>query len=68
MRCHLCGLDFDARHLACHTACPLHQYCTVICCPNCGYQTVDTSRSKVVAGLRRIAARLGPSPNKESDQ
>ena len=53
MRCQLCSFEFDPNQLACHTACPLHSRCTVICCPNCGYQVVDASRSRAAGWLRR---------------
>jgi Fe2+ transport system protein FeoA len=54
MRCRLCGHRFDAAALACHTSCPLGSRCSLICCPNCGYQVVDESRSVVARILRRV--------------
>ncbi|HXF61758.1 MAG TPA: ferrous iron transport protein A [Caldilineaceae bacterium] len=59
MRCRLCGYEFDAAQMACHAACPLGSRCNLICCPNCGYQVVDESRSWLVSSLRRIWPSLG---------
>jgi Fe2+ transport system protein FeoA len=54
MRCHLCGHAFEPVGLACHASCPLGARCSLICCPNCGYQVVDESKSGVVKALRRL--------------
>ena len=54
MRCKLCGYEFDAASLACHTQCPMGSRCTLICCPNCGYQVVDESKSRLAKLLRRL--------------
>lgn len=51
MQCQLCAYEFDATSLACHTHCPLGSRCHLICCPNCGYQVVDESQSKLVRWL-----------------
>ncbi|MFQ6058327.1 MAG: hypothetical protein ACE5MB_05515 [Anaerolineae bacterium] len=58
MRCPLCGYEFDEQQMACRTNCPLNRDCNLICCPNCGYQTVDESRSKTAAWLRRVLKKL----------
>lgn len=55
--CPLCGCEFDAAALACHASCAFNNQCAVICCPNCGYQMVDESRSAVAARVRRWLAR-----------
>jgi Fe2+ transport system protein FeoA len=54
MRCRLCGHTFEASQLACHASCPLGSRCSLICCPNCGYQVVDESKSGAVRLLRRV--------------
>lgn len=54
MRCRLCGHVFEASGLACHASCPLGSRCSLICCPNCGYQVVDESKSGLVKALRRL--------------
>lgn len=61
MRCRLCGHTFDASQLACHTECPMGKHCTLICCPNCGYQVVDESKSI----FARILSRFRPTPMTE---
>lgn len=57
MRCELCGHEFDPAGLACHSSCPLGARCELICCPNCGYQVVDESRTVVARTLRRLLRR-----------
>ncbi len=59
MRCPLCGFEFDPAEMACHASCALNEYCAVICCPNCGHQTVDESKSKLAQALRRALDRMG---------
>lgn len=57
MRCAMCGYEFDATALGCHTSCPLSKGCAVVCCPRCGYSTINPARSH----LSEWAARLfGP--------
>jgi Fe2+ transport system protein FeoA len=50
--CPLCGNRFEPAALACHSACPLGSRCTLACCPNCGYEMPDASRSRVARWLR----------------
>ena len=53
MKCPLCGYEYDEHAVACHAACPMNKGCTMLCCPQCGYQMVD--ESKTAAGwLRRL--------------
>ncbi len=59
MRCQLCGFEFDPTEMSCHASCALNEYCAVICCPNCGHQTVDESKSKLAQGFRRTLERIG---------
>ena len=54
MRCQLCGFEFDETQMVCHASCAFNKYCTIICCPNCGHQTVDESKSKLAEAFRRI--------------
>jgi len=61
MHCKLCGHEFNATNMACHTECPLGSRCSLICCPNCGYQVVDESKS----WLAQLLHRLWPSAAEE---
>jgi Fe2+ transport system protein FeoA len=54
MRCGLCGHRFDAASLACHSACPLGAHCNLICCPNCGFQVVDATKTRLGGWLSRV--------------
>ena len=60
--CELCGFEFDAGGLKCHTGCPMGTKCSLICCPSCGYQQVDEQRSVVA----RTVFRLWPTRKQES--
>ena len=64
MRCRLCGYEFDATTMICHAECPLGRHCNLLCCPNCGYQVVDVSKSV----LARLLRRLWPSSAVAEDQ
>ena len=59
MRCEMCGQIFDPdAHLACQS-CPLNRGCKLVCCPNCGYETVDVGRSKWVGWITHWFHRPG---------
>jgi hypothetical protein len=65
--CALCGCEYDPTALSCQGRCPLAgpNGCGLICCPRCGYQTVDERRSAVA----RLLARLRPgSPEPRAPQ
>jgi Fe2+ transport system protein FeoA len=56
MSCPLCGHTFNpAEEPGCAT-CPLHSGCNLVCCPACGYKTVDAHQS----WLARMASSLMP--------
>jgi len=65
MQCKLCGYEFDVESLTCHTGCPFGDHCHLICCPNCGYQVVDDSRSTLVRWADRLFRR---GPRSEADR
>ena len=54
MKCSLCGYEFDKEALTCHSQCPLAEGCHIICCPNCGYQVVDETKSGTIQLLRKL--------------
>jgi len=58
MKCPLCGFEFDETVRSCQTHCPMGEGCQMVCCPNCGYQGIDTSRSAVISWMRRAWQRL----------
>ena len=61
MHCSMCGYDFDPSELTCHGSCPLGAGCMVICCPRCGYSTVDTERSTLTRRLLGMFDRKSPA-------
>ncbi len=54
MRCAMCGYQFDPTALGCHTSCPLSSGCAVVCCPRCGYSTVNPARSRLGEWTARL--------------
>lgn len=53
MTCELCAYEFVPDE-SCHTGCPMSSGCTLICCPNCGYQAVDQERSILARTIERL--------------
>jgi len=54
MSCPLCGHSFNPAEEPGCAACPLHSSCNLVCCPACGYQTVDAHQSL----MARMASSL----------
>lgn len=54
MRCSFCGYEFDPKDQTCRPACPMHQSCHMVCCPNCGYVLPDPSRARMAGWLQRF--------------
>lgn len=55
-QCPLCSTDFpDAE---CHSACPMSRGCTMVRCPHCGYEFVESGR--FVDMLKRWIRRAPP--------
>jgi Fe2+ transport system protein FeoA len=52
MRCALCGHGSTPPPWS-HSACPLGAHCNLICCPNCGYQVVDATKTRLGGWLAR---------------
>lgn len=40
LKCPLCGFEFKPEENPACSSCPFQKKCQVVCCPNCGYQTV----------------------------
>jgi Fe2+ transport system protein FeoA len=61
--CPMCGSRFDPAQTSRCDTCPMHKGCALVCCPECGYNTVDPRRSQIVgvgsklAGLLRLPGR-----------
>jgi len=56
VRCPLCSYEFDETQMSCHASCAFNEHCAIICCPNCGYQMVDTSKSRLARALQQALA------------
>jgi Fe2+ transport system protein FeoA len=46
--CGMCGTEFDPVVNPACGACPLHGGCATVCCPTCGYSTINPEQSKLV--------------------
>lgn len=55
--CQFCGYQFDPNENNVCRACPLQRDCQLVCCPNCGYETVDVQRSKLVSFFAKLLSR-----------
>jgi Fe2+ transport system protein FeoA len=53
----LCGCRFKPEQHAACPACPLAKGCSLVCCPACGYSTIDPSRSSLVRLGRRFRGK-----------
>ncbi|MEA2572058.1 MAG: FeoA domain [Acidobacteriota bacterium] len=56
--CPLCGTDFA--HAECRSSCPMSRGCTMVRCPHCGYEFVESGR--FVDMLRRWIRRAPAIP------
>nr|MBI2905280.1 hypothetical protein [Chloroflexota bacterium] len=68
MICPLCGFEYDETALDCHAACPMAEGCAIVCCPNCGYQSVDESKSALAKLLRRLLKPAPPAARRTTEQ
>jgi Fe2+ transport system protein FeoA len=59
--CPLCGTDFE--HADCRGSCPMSKGCTMVRCPRCGYEFVESGK---LADMLRRWIRRGPQPASES--
>jgi len=48
--CPMCGCRYNVDEQAACQACPINKDCQMVCCPVCGYKTIDTAGSKL-AGI-----------------
>jgi len=59
--CPLCGTDFAGEN--CHSSCPMARGCSMIRCPRCGYEFVESGR--FIDMLRRWIRRAPACPTAE---
>ncbi len=63
--CPMCGYRYDPKeHTGC-ASCPLNRGCQLVCCPNCGFETVDPERSVLARFARRHLLRKTSTANTE---
>lgn len=52
--CAVCGHTFDpAQHPSCGS-CPLHQGCSMACCPQCGTTNINPAGSRLATWLKTL--------------
>lgn len=56
IKCALCGFEFSPEENIACVSCPLKRNCKVICCPNCGYQTVE--EGKLGEGFKKLFHKI----------
>jgi len=44
--CPLCRKPFETESMGCQRGCPLVRHCGALCCPHCGYEFVDTTKTE----------------------
>lgn len=52
----MCGSRFEPAQSRSCESCPLFKGCALVCCPDCGYSTVDPRRSRIVSAGSRLAS------------
>jgi hypothetical protein len=55
--CSMCGNIFDPAGRSSCKGCPLQKGCLLVCCPACGYETVDPGSSAVARAFNRLLER-----------
>ena len=55
--CTVCGPRFDPIAQAACANCPLYKGCTMVCCPSCGFTTLDHNQSSIVRWISRLPFR-----------
>jgi hypothetical protein len=66
--CAMCGHSFDpAGHASCQS-CPIKKGCTLVCCPVCGFETVDPSQSKLAQFAASLFSRKNSAKRIQQDK
>jgi Fe2+ transport system protein FeoA len=60
--CPLCGTDFEGA--SCHSACPMSSGCSMVRCPHCGYEFVESGR---FTGMLRRWLRRAPAEPRDPE-
>lgn len=58
--CSLCGYRFDPQERSACPGCPLNQGCQLVCCPVCGFESVDINRSTLALAVKNLWTRRSP--------
>lgn len=57
MTCSICGFRFSPEeHPGC-AACPLHEGCQTVCCPNCGTSQINPERSSIARFIQNLLTK-----------
>jgi Fe2+ transport system protein FeoA/rubredoxin len=55
--CTVCGHIFDPLEQTACQSCPIYQGCAMVCCPACGFTTLDHNQSSIVRWIHRFSKR-----------
>lgn len=59
---------FDpVEHARCQS-CPLHPGCQLVCCPNCGFETVNVEKSSLARAVQRWLLPTAPEPGGRGEE
>jgi rubredoxin len=56
--CSMCGHIYDPKGLHSCVSCPINHDCSLVCCPNCGYQAVDLEKTKIAKFISSIFGNI----------
>ncbi len=63
LSCPLCGFEFEKLDTLCAHGCPLGRFCSLIRCPSCSYEFLETPRR--VPWFKRLFGKPIPSVHEE---
>jgi Fe2+ transport system protein FeoA len=66
--CPLCGTDFTGAE--CHSSCPMSSGCSMVRCPHCGYEFVESGRfvDMLLRWIRRAPVTAAAVPATATDR
>jgi hypothetical protein len=65
MKCALCGYEFDPDKNECQ-GCVMNKNCKTVCCPHCGYSTIE--KSGIIEWIKKRAKGVKDANDKRRDR
>jgi predicted amidophosphoribosyltransferase len=60
--CPMCGSAYDPDNQAVCQGCPLQRSCSLVRCPQCGFETPDLRHSTAVSLAQRLLKHFSKTP------